>query len=391
MKSNLATICRATVYLAAAALHGITPKSEYLSDIDTDEVYAFSAYHSIGSLVTSSLSKLGLASDEAIDKRNTAKRKIMLFDAERGELLRVFEEQGIKYMPLKGVYLKEMYPSIGDREMSDNDIMIDGSLRKNVRDIMVSRGYTVEAYNTDNDDVYKKPPVYNFEMHASLFADELDDNTHEYFESAFDKAEKIEDTSYGYRMTDEDFYIYQKAHEYKHYRNGGIGLRALIDTYVILLKTEDTLNREYVNAELERLGISDYERETHFLSEKIFSKKYAKTPPEKLSDILTDSELEMLKYMATSGTYGIVERKIESQLERQTEKVGSEKLAKRKMIREKFFPPMSYYKTHRPFLYKYKVLIPFFVIWRLLKVLFTRPIDACKQLVLIAKAKLKKK
>lgn len=391
MKSNLATICRATVYLAAAALHGITPKSEYLSEIDTDEVYAFSAYHSIGSLVTSSLSKLGLSSDEAIEKRNTAKRKIMLFDAERGELLRVFEEQGIKYMPLKGVYLKEMYPSIGDREMSDNDIMIDGSLRKNVRDIMVSRGYTVESYNIDNDDVYKKPPVYNFEMHASLFADELDDNTREYFELAFDRAERIENTSYGYRMTDEDFYIYQKAHEYKHYRNGGIGLRALIDTYVILLKTEDTLNREYVNAELEKLGILDYERETRFLSEKLFSKKYAKSPPEKLSDILTDSEQGMLKYMATSGTYGIVEREIESRLERQTEKVGSEKLAKRKMIREKFFPPMSYYKTHRPFLYKNKVFIPFFVIWRLLKILFTRPIDAYKQLVLITKAKLKKK
>lgn len=387
MKSATSTVCRAAIYLSACALNGLSPSKEYLEGIDTDAVYAFSARHSIGTLVCSSLEKLGLARHEAIANKNSAIRKIMLFNAERTEILSTLEREGIKYMPLKGVYLKEMYPSIGDREMSDNDILFDISARKRVREIMTERGYKTESYNQDNDDVYIKPPVYNFEMHVSLFADELDDSIREYFEKAFDRAEKLPGTDFGYRMSDADFYIYQKAHEYKHYANSGVGIRALTDTYVMLCTIGDAICSEYTRKELEKLGILNYEREVCQLSEKLLSRAFAENPPESLSDILTEKEIELLRYMATSGTYGNKEREVENRLKRNTEETGSERRAKRKMLREKLFPPMSYYKSRYPFFYRHKYLIPFFVIWRFIKTIFTRPIAACRQLARISGSK----
>ena len=109
MKATLSSLTRAALYLSSVALNGVTPKSEYLLGIDVNEVYAFSARHSIGALVTKPLSELGLASEEAVSARRGAIRKIMLFDAEREEILRTLEESGIRYMSLKGVYLKEKY------------------------------------------------------------------------------------------------------------------------------------------------------------------------------------------------------------------------------------------------------------------------------------------
>ena len=52
-------------------------------------------------------------------------RKALLFDAERKGILDFMEQRGIWYLPLKGVVLKDYYPAVGMRQMSDNDILYD--------------------------------------------------------------------------------------------------------------------------------------------------------------------------------------------------------------------------------------------------------------------------
>lgn len=60
---------------------------------------------------------------------------------------------------------------------------------------------------------------------------------------------------YELRFSDEDFYVYMIAHEYKHYSGGGTGLRSLLDTYVYCLKKGKTLDWDYISGEIEKLGI----------------------------------------------------------------------------------------------------------------------------------------
>ena len=58
------------------------------------------------------------------------------------------------------------------------------------------------------------------------------------------------------------------CHTYKHYIHAGSGLRSLADTYVFLRAHPD-LDREYLDAELKKLRIADFEEKMRVLSEKV--------------------------------------------------------------------------------------------------------------------------
>ena len=74
-------------------------------------------------------------------------------------------------MPLKGVILKELYPKIGMRQMSDNDILFDETYRKDVVRFMKNKGYHLKSGINAHCDEWVKEPVYNFEMHLNLFVE----------------------------------------------------------------------------------------------------------------------------------------------------------------------------------------------------------------------------
>ena len=112
------------IYLISCALSGNVADKDLIFD-DVKTVFDISRHHSLNAIVTSALIKAGIAPDYAVTERNMAIRKIMLLDAGRAEILRELEASGIRYMVLKGVIIKELYPTIGDRQMSDNDILFD--------------------------------------------------------------------------------------------------------------------------------------------------------------------------------------------------------------------------------------------------------------------------
>ncbi len=92
----------------------------------------------------------------------------MLLDSERAEIFRELDRMKIWYLPLKGIGLKSLYPGIGMREMSDNDILIDPCGRDRVHELMLRRGYTALSKPAEHHDVYLKQPIYNFEIHVGL-------------------------------------------------------------------------------------------------------------------------------------------------------------------------------------------------------------------------------
>ena len=383
-KNTARRIYDTIIYLISCVLSGRVAESELILD-DVGAILSFAKRHSLDAIVTSALSKIGLAPEEAVARRNIAIRKIMLLDAERGEILRALDEKQIKYMVLKGVIIKELYPSIGDRQMADNDILFDGRYRKDVRDIMLSRGYSIDSYDMgDNHDVYLKEPVYNFEMHTHLFNSYHHSVFYNYFESAFDRA--IANGAAHY-MTDEDYYVYIKAHEYKHYSAGGTGIRSLVDTFVYLNAKKGLLNEGYIEAELKKLGISDYENETRKLAQKIFSFDFATANMRSYksgaySDALERDERAMLDNFFIAGSYGTTEQSVEKQLDEMDKNGGGAKI---KYIFSRIFPPMEYYKANYPRVYRYKILIPFFIIGRVFAIIFLRPRSTAKKLKTIFK------
>ena len=130
------------IYLASCGVNESNPDAEFIKEIDLEQLYDMSCVHSMEALIGMVLKQAGVSlSKEWNEKIAKAIRKNLLFDAERAKLLSFMEQQGIWYLPLKGIILKDYYPALGMRQMSDNDILFDYSFSKEIQKYMVSQGY----------------------------------------------------------------------------------------------------------------------------------------------------------------------------------------------------------------------------------------------------------
>ena len=375
----------ALLYVLSSALSGNAP----VSRLPSESIYSLAVKHSLGALCCHGLELAGAAPDSAVSEKLYAIRREMLFDNARAEILARFEREGIKYINLKGIVIKSMYPGIGMREMSDNDILVGYSDRHKVKKIMRELGYKVESYGKGHHDTYIKEPVLNFEMHVSLFSYKREVLS-KYFSGIMDRAEPRGTCERV--MSDEDFYLFLKAHEHKHYASGGTGLRAIVDTYVFLKNKAESLDFSLIERECAALGIAEYERESRNLSMKLLSPDFLDALLAHARDgadlPLTDSEWNMLDYISTSGTYGSVSNEIDNAMqEYDGEKKGF--AAKMHFLFRRVFPPMAYYAENAPVVYRFKILIPFYCIGRLICAVFRNPARVIAQLKNLIKYKKK--
>lgn len=355
------------LYLMACALQGVSAREEVLADADLKQLLIMARKHSVASMVCMALEKTAIFAnaDEAtkkqwIDAKNKAIRKNMLLDAERKTILHELETQGIWYMPLKGSILKDWYPKPGMREMADNDILFDPSGREQVREIFQNRGYKTVSFRKGNHDVYEKAPIYNFEMHVSLFHGTYKELTEQY-KNVKERLLPVDGTAYQFAFTPEDFYVFVLAHAHKHYSSSGTGIRTLADIYIMNQKLGGTMNWEYVDSELRGLGIFSYERESRELAQKLFG--IAELPTEAN---LSEAEQQMLAYYLGASTYGTIENRTLNKM-RKLQPDGGAITAhtKRKYLLSRIFPGREWCEAYAPTVYKYPVLLPFFWVWRL--------------------------
>lgn len=290
-KKSKNAIAADLIYLLRCAVTETVAERDRIRPINLEELYQTASSHTVTAAVGMALENAGVKDEQFEKAVSLAQRKNALLDADRTAVLARMEEAGIWYMPLKGSVIKDLYPRYGMREMADNDILFDKNRGADLREIMLSLGFTVEVYNRSNHDIYHKKPISNFEMHRELFSKLEVDNLYLYYADVKDRLNKDEGKQYGYHFTDEDFYLYIIAHDYKHYSSSGAGLRSLMDTYVYLKHKQ--LNMEYVVREAKKIGIADFERQNRELALHLFD-----------GAKLTEAEQAMLDYVISSGTYG---------------------------------------------------------------------------------------
>lgn len=113
-------------YLASCAVNEITPTKDKIETMNLDNVYKMSRAHSLSALAAMPLSsaQTEIPSGWKAEKDKSVRNNI-LFDNERAQIIDFMEKRGIRYLPLKGIILKSLYPKLGMREMADNDIFFD--------------------------------------------------------------------------------------------------------------------------------------------------------------------------------------------------------------------------------------------------------------------------
>lgn len=365
--STMTKTSKHLLYLMACALQGVSAREEVLADADLKQLLIMARKHSVASMVCMALEKTVIFAnaDETtkkqwIDAKNKAIRKNMLLDAERKTISHELETQGIWYMPLKGSILKDWYPKPGMREMADNDILFDPSGREQVREIFQNRGYKTVSFRKGNHDVYEKAPIYNFEMHVSLFDGTYKELTEQY-ENVKERLLPVDGTAYQFAFTPEDFYVFVLAHAHKHYSHSGTGIRTLADIYVMDRHLGGIMDRDEVEQKLTQLGIAEYEQHSRVLAEKLFSAVRPLAETE-----LTEDEKEMLLYYCDATTYGTVDNRVNNRLHELQENSENIKLwTKVKYCCVRLFPGREFCKFAYPFVYKHPWTLPFFWVWRI--------------------------
>jgi len=283
---------------------------------------------------------------------------VVIDEFQTEEILRLFQEltaQNIDYMPLKGVLLKRLYPNSEMRLMGDADVLIRLNQYSLISKIMERLGYS-EILESDHEFKWTKPPYMVIELHKRLIPS-YNKDYYAYYGDGWQLAHLLSSDDSRFEMTAEDGFIYMITHFVKHYRNGGIGIKHLIDFQVFYNKYPE-LNQLYIRNELEKLDLYQFYRN---ISETL-QVWFFDAVPTKMSDHITE-------HIFLSGAFGRPDNTLLASALKGM-KTG-EKTAnhKRKALIRNILLPYSLMKTKYKLLDILPFLLPVFWIWRVLTVL----------------------
>lgn len=365
------------IHLLKCTIHNTIPE-EKPEECTWQEVYSLARLNSVESFSWQAAKALCKEIPEWQESSSETLLRTLHFDVERAGILQKFEENGISYLPLKGILISSYYPKPGLRSMADNDILygilekspdggyrVKGTTEKEqikttteamdiVGRLMKESGYTVKTLAINNvHDVFYKDPFFNFELHKQLFSKLTP--FYSYYENSWKRAIRDSENSYAFHYSDEDEYIYFIAHGSKHLENSGCGIRFLLDEYYFLEKKAKVMDWDYINTELGKLGLSEFESKIKTMTQAVLSADN-KIPEEFYDDVM---------YMLGSGTYGNLENRVQNELN----KLSNKKPAKLRYWLSRIFMPYESVKLYFPVFAKYKILLPFLPIYRVSKAL----------------------
>lgn len=345
-----------------------------LIPMDFDIIFNLSKHHFVDALIGSALKESGYIEnlkeelkEKTLDSYSSAVRRTILFEKERNEIFSLFEKKNIWYLPLKGINLSKLYKEYGIRQFADNDIFFDKSKQKEVVEIMTNLGYKITSLNKGHHDSYSKKPIFNFEMHRSLLPNDRKINS-SYYSNLKEKLIKDKENNCGYHFKEEDEYIFNIIHGYKHYIGAGTGLRFLADVFVLNNRKEQ-LDYDYIKLELGKLNILDFETGVRTLANKLFGL---------IKPNLSKEEKELFEIFCQSGVYGTLEINAKNTFKRN----GN---SKAKYIWKRIWPGYKWCKSFYPFFAYTIIFIPILILYRVIKAATVKRKTAFKELKYIKK------
>lgn len=235
-----------------------------------------------------------------------------------------FDENGIDYLPLKGCRMKSLYPKPELRVMGDADILIRLEQYEAIRPIMKSLGFK-EGTETDHELVWKSDALY-LELHKHLIPT-YNKDLYGYFGTGWQRTVR---KNAGYHvMGPEDEWIFLFTHFAKHFRDGGIGCRHVVDLWVYL-RSHPELDEAYVRAAMGSLQILEFYDNIRRLIDVWFG---AAQWDEK-TDLIA-------QFIFASGSFGQEEMRLMSRTVRDTRKGEKNRNGRLVYLRETLFPNVA--------------------------------------------------
>ena len=280
------------------------------------------------------------------EKQMAALRKLFL----------CFEEHAIDYLPLKGCNMKLRYPKPELRSMGDADILIRVDQYPDIVPILEQLGFS-HVVESDHEFVWKSKALY-LELHKRLIPSYNKDYA-AYFQDGWQMARPVSGSRF--EMTPEDEFLFQFTHFAKHYRDGGIGCRHILDQYVFL-RAFPGLDLSYVENELKKLKLLEFYQNIRRLLEFWFEDG----PADPVVEHMTD-------YIFASGNFGSMQNHVLSQEAKKAKSPYALRFVKARAWLRVVFPQTDSLMNVYPVLRRHRWLTPLIWIWRWCKSAFSFP------------------
>ncbi len=251
---------------------------------------------------------------------------------------------GVDYMPLKGAVLRQLYPTPELRSMGDADILIRPKQYARIRPVLLELGFE-EGVESDHELIWHSPFLL-LELHKRLIPSYHSDYAH-YFGDGWHRAVPAGEGS-RYVMSDEDQMVYLFAHFAKHYRDGGIGVRHLLDLWVYRQK-KTAMDEAYIRKELGKLHLDVFYAHILEVLDAWFN-----------GGTFHERVLFISKFIINSGNWGQAETHRLSEQARQKSKAGSVGGGEVLRLLQLAFPSYMVMKQKYPVLVKAPILLPVF-------------------------------
>ena len=241
------------VRFGASGGEGLPPEKP--EEVSWRDILLLSEKHSLAALTYSALSRLEKKPDgETAEQWEHAYRVCVHADIQQEfaweEIKERFSEQGIKFLTLKGILLKSLYPEPAFRSMGDLDILYEEKNFEKIKTLMRESGYEYRTESAgSNHQIFFRPPVTTVELHRAL----LNDTSPfaEYYKGVWRRALPTAEP-FVCRLSREDEYIFLLIHGHKHFSGAGSGVRTVLDFWLYLKRYGKELDRKYIAAELSR-------------------------------------------------------------------------------------------------------------------------------------------
>lgn len=286
-----------------------------------------------------------------------ASREIILNENQTLELKSIcdaFKKNGIDFMLLKGSVIKQRYPRPEMRVMGDADILIRTQQYPQIAEIMKQLGFD-EGIESNHEYIWNKKGFLHLELHKMLIPS-YNKDYYNYFKDGWDFAQKKEKNT-EYILNPDDEFIYLFTHFAKHYRDGGIGIKHVIDLWVT--RSSSRLNEDYIVKELRKLGLDEFYSNILNVLEVWFNGKEWDEKSQFITSVIFDS--------GAFGTYTAYLNAHALKFSSFKERGKSGKLS---FIIKKIFPPRRTLEGHYSYLEKAPFLLPLAWISRIFGLIF---------------------
>ena len=330
------------LHLLSCALEDARPQ-EKPDEVSWEEVFRQADRHSVANTACYAVEKLSGKPDAKLWKqwkevRNKAVVKDVTLTTELKSISSLFAENGIRCLPIKGSRLKELYPRTDMRLMADLDILVRPYEFRRIQAAMDKLDFRSGSESSWKHDSFLKQGVH-IEMHKRL----TDDSgaIRDWEQRIWQRAIPTENARV-FRMSPEDFYVFHFVHLHKDFMNGKLGLRRVLDTW--LLQRQE-LDLSAARATLDSFGMGTFHDRMVYLSR-------AALGEEELDE---DSEI-LLRHAFTYGIYGTDASYKAGRIAAMSH--GSLQSGKVRSAVSAVFLPYSRMKAQFPVLNRWPVLLP---------------------------------